>query len=214
MGRDVNGRRTRFVSSRRLWLLRPLLRYSFTVNAYVFRLGGRRWGPMLRPKDNIGLQVAPRRDELTLSEEFNDEPLPSDPRYPVYDLVDRQSRSNRDNGVPITNRNAETAKSAPTDARPALSIVRDHVSSHYSFEEGRKLMRPFNRSNQCPKCGSAKASVVYHDPGTEDKGCDPGEHIHRECLICGYPWSDACLELAENHPVAGMPTAEPLEMNL
>jgi hypothetical protein len=66
-------------------------------------------------------------------------------------------------------------------------------------------MRPFNTANPCPKCASTGASVEYHDPGMGHKGCDPGEHIHRECSVCGFPWSDACIELDEGQPVSAPP---------
>ena len=70
------------------------------------------------------------------------------------------------------------------------------------------MMRPFSDTNQCPKCGTKKASIEYHDPNTGQKGCDPGEHIHRVCLTCGFPWSDACLELGEYRPSMRTPADE------
>jgi hypothetical protein len=173
---DVTRRRTQYISSRRLWLLRPLLRYSFTVNAYVFRVCGLRWGPLFRPRGNSGLLAAPAPDELARAEEFND--------------------------VPVSGPKPETGTGTPTDRRPTLTIVRNHEAADQSIQGERQLMRPFSMSNQCPKCGFGDASIVYHDPETGEKGCDPGEHIHRECLTCGYPWSDACLALTEHQLTA------------
>jgi hypothetical protein len=73
-------------------------------------------------------------------------------------------------------------------------------------------MRPYDQSNPCPKCGSATASVRYHEPGTGQQGCDPGEHIHRECLTCGYPWSDACVELHGEVPLSESPIAQAFDI--
>jgi hypothetical protein len=39
----------RYVSKYSLTLMRPLLRYSQTRDAYVLRVAGRRLGPVLRP---------------------------------------------------------------------------------------------------------------------------------------------------------------------
>ena len=41
-------RERRYVRSGTLTLMRPLLRYSMTRDAYVLRLVGNRWGPVLR----------------------------------------------------------------------------------------------------------------------------------------------------------------------
>lgn len=38
----------RYVARHWLMLARPLLRYSDSRNAYILRLVGRRWGPVLR----------------------------------------------------------------------------------------------------------------------------------------------------------------------
>ena len=61
-------------------------------------------------------------------------------------------------------------------------------------------MRPYHESNPCPKCGSIGAEVQYHQSGTGHEGCDPGEHIHRKCAVCKFPWSDACLGLDDEPP--------------
>jgi hypothetical protein len=172
----VTGRRTRYVSSRKLRLLRPLLRYSFTVNAYVFRVGGRRRGPLFRTREEGGVAKAPPPDDLAPAEEPND--------------------------VPVSTPIPESATDAPPQTRPTLTIVRNHEAAHQLVQSGSKSMRPFSKSNQCPKCGFGEATIEYHDPDTGKKGCDPGEQIHRECLTCGYPWSDACLELTDHQSIA------------
>ena len=77
--------------------------------------------------------------------------------------------------------------------------------------QGKGIMRPFSESNPCPKCGTAKATVHYHGPDAGQAGCDPGEHIHRECSVCGYPWSDACIELIQ--PPCGGTVADALEVD-
>ena len=187
-------RPTRSISPRKLWLLRPVLRYSYTAEAYVYRVGGRRWGPMFRPRDNSGLPTVPQPVEFAPAESSNDgivQPAGSNGKY---------SPSSEGHAVSVADQDKKTAESPPIGARPTLTIVRDQGSPQCSSEGGRKLMRPFSDTNQCPKCGGGQASIAYHDPGTGQKGCDPGEHIHRECLTCGFPWSDACLELDEYRP--------------
>jgi len=38
-----------------LRLLRPVFRYSYNIDAYVLRGFGRRAGPVLKPRDSMGL---------------------------------------------------------------------------------------------------------------------------------------------------------------
>jgi hypothetical protein len=46
----VPRRPRRYVAPALLTLLRPVLRFSFSRDAYVLRVGGDRFGPVLRPK--------------------------------------------------------------------------------------------------------------------------------------------------------------------
>jgi hypothetical protein len=57
-------------------------------------------------------------------------------------------------------------------------------------------MDEFDRSRNCPKCGSSKPSEdVYHPESMEfEHGCADGEHMHRKCLDCYYQWSEAPLD--------------------
>jgi hypothetical protein len=45
-------------------------------------------------------------------------------------------------------------------------------------------MDEFDRSRNCPKCGSSKPSEnVYHPESIEfEHGCADGEHMHRKCV--------------------------------
>jgi hypothetical protein len=186
----VSIRRTRRISPRWIWLLRPLFRYSRTIGGYVFRAGGRSRGPILQPKQ--------KDKRLPTISPLVEHPPSGDPRNPWPSLVgedvdDRQEDGH--NGRAALAGASEGLNDSDEDSLPESG---DEIEPRISLKltVGKGLMRPYNEANPCPKCGSTQATVQYHDPATEEKGCDPGEHIHRECLTCGYPWSDACLELS------------------
>jgi hypothetical protein len=197
-------RRTRHVSSRWIWLLRPLFRYSQTIGGYVLRAGGRSRGPILHPKQKGS-------DLPTISPLVEHPPWRDPPNlWPPFigdGVVDR--REDGQNGRTVLVGSSERFTDSDEDPLSGSGNEKEPRIPQ-KLTVGKGLMRPYNEANPCPKCGSTKASVQYHDPGTGHKGCDPGEHIHRECLTCGYPWSDACLELDENHPIVGMATEEAL----
>lgn len=52
----------------------------------------------------------------------------------------------------------------------------------------------FNHTDgQCPKCASKQQYMVYCLPGQSDlprvAACEvDGDHLHRQCAACGYPW--------------------------
>ena len=52
----------RYVSSFWLTVLRPVLRHSETREAYVLRLVGRQWGPVLRRDRRRGRSESPGRE--------------------------------------------------------------------------------------------------------------------------------------------------------
>jgi hypothetical protein len=63
---------------------------------------------------------------------------------------------------------------------------------------------PYQKDSPCPKCGECGASTRYCDGRTDtgyilygenvyvDAACRPlGEHFHRTCRNCDYPWEEA-----------------------
>lgn len=68
------------------------------------------------------------------------------------------------------------------------------VESGPSMED--VTMEVFDRSRNCPKCGSNNPSEnAYHPTSMEfEHGCVEGEHIHRKCVDCYYQWSEAPLD--------------------
>jgi hypothetical protein len=202
----VSTRRTRHLSPRWIWLLRPLFRYSRTIGGYVLRVGGRSRGPILYPKQSSR--------QATISQMIE---------YPAW----RELRNLRPppfigEGVGDRREDGRNGRAALVAASGEFTDSDEDLLSESGDEKqpripqkltvGKGLMRPYDESNPCPKCGSTKASVKYHDPGTGHQGCDPGEHIHRECLTCGYPWSDACVELKEKEPLSESPISQAFDM--
>jgi len=71
-GRPIRSvRRHRPTSRWVITLLRPLFRYSLTVDAYVLRIGGARWGPILEPKE----RDSPSTDVLVPERQIDEEIL-------------------------------------------------------------------------------------------------------------------------------------------
>jgi hypothetical protein len=174
-------------------LLRPLFRYSLTVDAYVLRIGGGRWGPILQPK----VRDSPSTDVLLLLRQIDDDIWGRLPLMQGTDSIDGRPAFNGYGGAES---NGHVHAPAEIEAQTGLESVEDMEAS---VAGGKGIMRPFRESNPCPKCGSAKATAQYHGPDVGQTGCDPGEHIHRDCSVCGYPWSDACIELVETQPLSG-----------
>lgn len=56
------------------------------------------------------------------------------------------------------------------------------------------VVHQFNHSGgECPKCSSKAHLFMFCLPGQNEvprvQGCEvDGEHIHRQCSNCGYPW--------------------------
>jgi hypothetical protein len=174
-------------------LLRPLFRYSLTVDAYVLRLGGARWGPILEPKERPDQSTDIPAPVRQIDEEIWG-------RFPLAapsDSMDGRLALNGDGGA-----TSNGHVLAPAEAG-AQTDLESGGGMEASVVGGKGIMRPFRESNPCPKCGTARATARYHGPDAGQPGCDPGEHIHRECSVCGYPWSDACIELAQSESLNG-----------
>jgi hypothetical protein len=58
----------------------------------------------------------------------------------------------------------------------------------------------FNHTGgECPKCSAKNHHVVFCSPGQREVpkviGCEvDGEHLHRQCGMCGYPWVERCYD--------------------
>jgi hypothetical protein len=58
----------------------------------------------------------------------------------------------------------------------------------------------FNHTDgQCPKCGNKGLHQVFCLPGQSVlprvSGCEiDGDHLHRQCAACGYPWVERCYD--------------------
>jgi hypothetical protein len=51
-------------------------------------------------------------------------------------------------------------------------------------------MVKYHINNPCPKCGTPKAPVEYHEHETA-LGCpEAGEHMHRTCQTCHFEWAE------------------------
>jgi len=51
----------------------------------------------------------------------------------------------------------------------------------------------------CPKCASKNHHIVFCRPGQTEiprvMGCEvDGDHLHRQCGMCGYPWVERCYD--------------------
>jgi hypothetical protein len=59
---------------------------------------------------------------------------------------------------------------------------------------------PFNHTDGvCPKCSSKNHHIVFCRPGQSEiprvTGCEvDGDHLHRQCGMCGYPWVERCYD--------------------
>lgn len=102
--------------------------------------------------------------------------------------------------------NATIERNAKRDARMSvLESVRGHdstVAHAWNHTDGR-----------CPKCGCPQQVMIFCVPGSTDlprvRGCElDGEHIHRLCQACRYPWIERPLDQAMLAEEAGEFTAE------
>lgn len=59
---------------------------------------------------------------------------------------------------------------------------------------------PFNHSDGiCPKCSSKNHHIAFCRPGQSViprvQRCEvDGDHLHRQCGMCGYPWVELCYD--------------------
>lgn len=59
---------------------------------------------------------------------------------------------------------------------------------------------PFNHTDGiCPKCSNKNHMLAFCLPGQSNvprvQGCEvDGEHLHRQCAACGYPWVERCYD--------------------
>lgn len=73
-----------------------------------------------------------------------------------------------------------------------LEAVRGHEST---------VPHTFNHTGgQCPKCGAQQQNIVFCLPSSSlphVTTCElEGEHLHRICAACGYPWIERCMDQA------------------
>jgi len=72
----------------------------------------------------------------------------------------------------------------------------------------------FNHTGgECPKCGSKRHHILYCLQGQTGLpkvvGCEvDGEHLHRQCGDCGYPWIERCYDHAIHSQEEGVTIAE------
>lgn len=62
-------------------------------------------------------------------------------------------------------------------------------------------MQRYNTDSVCPKCGCSEAIVAFCRgwPRTVYIGCKwEGEHMHVQCVRCGYDWIVAPLDAIES----------------
>ena len=59
---------------------------------------------------------------------------------------------------------------------------------------------PYNESPTCPKCGNSRPTafgLLFRNsarPGEHGWPYLDCEHLARECLVCHYKWSEACVD--------------------
>lgn len=99
----------------------------------------------------------------------------------------RESRTNTENRIAV------------------LDSIRGHDST---------IAHSFNHTGgACPKCGNEKHHMAFCLPGASDlprvRGCElEGEHLHRMCGACHYPWIERPLDQAMLAERAGDVAAE------
>ena len=52
-----------------------------------------------------------------------------------------------------------------------------------------RVVEWFYAANACPQCASLGASFKFHDESCDRFGAE-GEHMHRQCPLCGYEWAE------------------------
>jgi hypothetical protein len=99
-------------------LLRPLFRYSLTVDAYVFRIGGARWGPILEPKESDG----PSIDVLEPERQIDAEIWGRFPMSQPSDSIDGRPAHNGDGGAESDGLQAAAEIEAQVDSESGESM--------------------------------------------------------------------------------------------
>lgn len=88
-------------------------------------------------------------------------------------------------------------------------IVLASVQGHEST-----VAHAFNSTGgRCPKCGCDQCLLMFCAPSSRPlpalRGCElEGEHLHRMCGACHYPWIERCLDRALLSQEKGELTAE------
>ena len=83
------------------------------------------------------------------------------------------------------------------DNRTNRMVVLDSIRGHEST-----VAHGFNHTGgRCPKCNSPQQAVAFCLPGSlvlpRLSTCElEGEHLHRVCAACKYPWIERCLDQA------------------
>jgi len=82
------------------------------------------------------------------------------------------------------------------DRRSERGLVIESVKGHDST-----IAHSFNHTDGvCPKCGCSRQSMMFCLPGSQLprlRSCElDGEHIHRICAQCFYPWIERPLDHA------------------
>lgn len=91
------------------------------------------------------------------------------------------------------------------DRLAVLASVQGHDST---------VAHAFNHTEgKCPKCGFGEHMLMFCVPGQSAlprvRGCElDGEHLHRMCGACKYPWVERCLDQAMLAEGRGEMTAE------
>lgn len=95
-----------------------------------------------------------------------------------------------------------------TNAEGRLSVL-DSIRGHEST-----VAHAFNHTDgRCPKCGNQQHRFMFCLPGSTDlprlRSCElEGEHLHRICAACSYPWIERPLDQAMLSEASGEMAAE------
>lgn len=97
------------------------------------------------------------------------------------------------------------SRKSTTNRLAVLDSIRGHDSS---------VAHSFNHTGgSCPKCGNQQHRLMFCLPGSTDlprlRSCElEGEHLHRVCGACSYPWIERPLDQAMLSETSGEVPAE------